>query len=296
MDVVPIGRTDLPRLYRVASATSHRGHDDAVRLTALMLLAGLASASFALAGGTQGPSWHSAADIVAAGLFALATVGGAMLGGGEAQRRWHIGRAAAESIKTLSWKYAMRAAPFEDDASADERFLGRMHEILASMSHVRLAAVIGTDPQAMISHSMSMLRSAPVDVKRMSYERFRLDDQIDWYVTKAEVAEERARQWRLTTVVLGGTGCAGAALRAFGVVEIDALGLAAAAMASIAAWTQLRQYWPNAAAYRVALNELQVIEAESATVPAEDRAWAAFCERAETAISREHTMWLARAR
>ncbi len=31
------------------------------------------------------------------------------------QRRWYRARALAESVKTLAWRYAMRAAPFEGE-------------------------------------------------------------------------------------------------------------------------------------------------------------------------------------
>jgi hypothetical protein len=296
MDVVRMVRADLPALYRAASDASRAGRRTVVRLTAILLLAGLGSALFGLAGGAQGPPWHVAADLAAALLFAVATVGGARLGSGKAQRRWSDGRAAAESIKTLSWKYAMRAAPFDEDATADERFLERMREILFAMSHLALTGASTAAPKFMISPAMQHLRKAPLAVRHSSYERYRLRDQIQWYAAKAAAAKRRGQRWRALTIVLGVTGFVGALARAFGVFNIDALGVAAACLASIAAWTQLRQYWPNVAAYRLALSELEIIVAESRGVAASTAALGAFCDRAETAISREHTMWLARSR
>ncbi|WP_158566740.1 DUF4231 domain-containing protein [Actinomadura craniellae] len=296
MELARMSRSDLPRLYRVASDTSRSGQRATVALTALLLLAGLASAILALAGGRDGPSWHGAADLGAALLFALATLGGAWLGGGEAQRRWYDGRAAAESIKTMSWKYVMRAAPFEDDATADGLFLERMRAILASLQHLRLAHPPPDDPHFTISPAMHALRDAPLEVKRASYIRYRVQDQIDWYQGKARRVEQLARRWRVLTVTLGAAGFAGALLRATGKIDLDALGIAAACLASITAWTQLRQYWPLTAAYRLAVNELLVISTESEQVGDDPAQWAAFCERSETAVSREHTMWRARAR
>jgi hypothetical protein len=293
MAIDRLSRADLPRLYRVASTTSRDGRRTHVVLTAVVLLAGIASALLALAGGSTGPSWHAKADVGAALLFVVTTVGAAWLGGGEAQRRWYDGRAAAESIKTLSWKYMMRAAPFDGDDTADQRFLERMRDVLGALRHLRLADVPGFE--GMISPAMRELRAAPVETKRAVYRRDRIADQSRWYGTEAAWAQRRAQRWRIATVVLGTAGVAGSLVRATGAFNVDALGCASALLASIAAWTQLRQYWPNAAAYRLALNELNIIADEAEQVT-DDIAWAAFCERAETAISREHTMWRARAR
>src|SRR3954469_864777 len=50
---------------------------------------------------------------------------------------WHQGRAAAESVKTLCWRYAVCAAPFGhevDEVDADREFVRRLGEILGQVS------------------------------------------------------------------------------------------------------------------------------------------------------------------
>ena len=50
---------------------------------------------------------------------------------------WHQGRAAAESVKTLCWRYAVCANPFGrqlDDAAVDREFVQRLDEILEQLS------------------------------------------------------------------------------------------------------------------------------------------------------------------
>ncbi|WP_307796946.1 DUF4231 domain-containing protein [Actinomadura barringtoniae] len=292
-------RDGLPELYRAASRISRRGQRRVVQLNLVLILAGLASGIFALFGGQDGPAWHAWADAMAALWFAVAAVGGAMLNAGRAHRRWFDGRAAAESTKTLTWKYVMRAEPFEDDSTADALFIERLGEIrpmihgAGSADGVRGGWLLA--PDRAISPMMRSLRNAEVPDKRAVYRTHRLADQIRWYQDKAAAADHSSWRWRLATIVLGCCGVAGATARAAGWSDLDALGLAAAGLASIAAWTQLRQYMQNAAAYRLALRELLVIHENSGRPGYDQVTWGDFCERAEYAISREHTMWRARA-
>ncbi|GAA2585089.1 DUF4231 domain-containing protein [Actinomadura fulvescens] len=295
MEPIRLTRADLPELYRVASAMAHTGQRRVVRLTMVLLCSGLASGVLALFGGRSGPSWHAWADTMAAALFATAAVGGALLSSGKAHRRWYDGRAAAESIKTLSWKYTMRAGSLGDDSAADALFCLRLTQVRAEIEQLGRADRRSLAPAAMLTPAMRRLRAAPLTVRRAVYLEQRIRDQIEWYSGKAGQAERRARAWQLLTAVIGTAGVCGALARSRGMVEVDALGLAAAFLASIAAWSELRQYWPNAAAYRLTLRELNVIEQQAGEVPDDPGEWRAFCEHAEYAVSREHTMWRVRA-
>jgi hypothetical protein len=296
LDNARLIRADLPELYKVASASSAVGQRRVVRLTTLLLGASLGSGIFALFGGRGGPSWHSGADFMAALCFAAAAVGGTLLSNRRPHFQWYDGRAAAESAKTLSWKYAMRAAPFVDDVTADDRFVERLAGIRAVIGQFATAELALLEPDASISPAMRRLRKAPLAARRAAYHHFRIHDQIEWYAAKVVEAERKARAWQMLTVILGIAGVTGAIARALGLFDLDALGLAAAFLASIAAWTELHQYWPNAAAYRLTLRELRIIDAQVPAIAEDDVTWGAFCERAEYAISREHTMWRARAR
>jgi len=66
-----------------------------------------------------------------------------------------------------------------------------------------------------------------------------------------------------------------------------------AAAAAAAAWLQTKDHANVAQAYAVAARELWAIE-QRLGEPRDEREWADFVESAERAISREHTLWLAR--
>ena len=82
-------------------------------------------------------------------------------------------------------------------------------------------------------------------------------------------------------------------LRAFATIEADYLSLFAATAASANAWVQMRQHRTLATSYGVAAQELGLARAAVSSAASEDE-WARVVSDAEDAVSREHTMWLAR--
>jgi hypothetical protein len=100
------------------------------------------------------------------------------------------------------------------------------------------------------------------------------------------------RGWVLVSIVLEIAGVIGGALKAFGWISFDLLGVLAAAAGSVMAWIEAKQHRNLATAYGIASQELAAIASELPTLNGEDR-WAAFVGRAEEAISREHTLWRA---
>ena len=95
--------------------------------------------------------------------------------------------------------------------------------------------------------------------------------------------------------------CLGAGLAVASLAELSGfsgfspgtvLGVVAALVAAVAAWTQARQYGNLATAYTIAHQELSSIRGLLSAQ--EDEAdWSSFVDSAEGAISREHTMWRA---
>ena len=67
--------------------------------------------------------------------------------------------------------------------------------------------------------------------------------------------------------------------------------LAALAVAGVG-WLQIRQHRSTADSYALASHELGAINSTFDSVDGED-VWEEFVDQAESAISREHTLWLA---
>lgn len=287
-------RDDLPALFQAADDTARRAQRRYYASVGVQLLLAVGAA---LAGAF---SWHivrtgpDCSAIIAGVAFALAAL--LRIQGLESrpQHTWFDARAAAESTKTLAWRYAVGGHPFPVDAdnlrSADGLLVARIGAILADLGNIHLSA--GFDADCQISGSMRLLRAEPLERRKAAYASERIEDQRLWYSYKARQNEKRARLWGIFVVALATVGTAGAILKAIGIGPVSLLGLASASIAGATAWSQARQYGALSRAYSVASLEISSVKAllgESRT----ESEWASWVEQAEEAISREHILWQA---
>lgn len=149
-----------------------------------------------------------------------------------------------------------------------------------------------TKPEESWYAGMRRLRAAGFAERRDVYVRDRVEDQITWYTARADTHERAAERWLRVAALASLAGVVVAALRMVGTVDLDLLGVAGACASAAIAWNQLNQNRNLVSAYRVTAGELKIIRERTNTVT-EDR-WAAFVSDAEDAVSREHTLWLAR--
>jgi SMODS and SLOG-associating 2TM effector domain 3/SMODS and SLOG-associating 2TM effector domain 1 len=208
-------------------------------------------------------------------------------------RLWYEGRAAAESVKTLAWRYMVRADPFQTaipNHEADPAFVEALKDILHDLKDLDVTPVIAADEQ--IPDEMRRVRASALKDRQRAYERGRVEDQRVWYAKKARLNEERWRRLSYTAIGLEFLGVLGAAFKAFSILEIDLLGPVAAAAAGLVAWSQAKQYQMLNRAYFVASQELATIRSQIDHV-ASEKDWSEFVQDAEEAISREHTLWRA---
>jgi hypothetical protein len=282
----------FPALYRAADQNSLAGQRRYLTATGLRLAMLVSAAVFGLF------SWRTGggdlAGIAAAAAFAVALLSELYLLQERPDRVWYDGRAAAESAKTLAWRYLVGGDPFGkasiSDRDAEQLLLGRFGQIARDLKGVHLIPVSGGTNQ--LSDAMRQLRALPLDERRALYRHGRISDQQEWYAGRARWNEQRALRWSLALAALEALGLAGAVLKATGTVNVDLLGLASALVAAGVAWTQAKQHQTLASAYAVASQELATIGARIDWSLSEQE-WAHFVDQAEAAISREHTLWRA---
>ena len=239
--------------------------------------------------------------IISAVAFVMAIVMRATRASNNPIADWHQGRAAAESVKTLCWRYAVCANPFGreiDDAEVDREFVQRLDDIMADLSglHVLPPSEMADEQ---VTAWMRASRALPLTERQDLYKVQRIDDQRHWYIAKAREAAVKSQRWGLTVLLME---CAGAAMAVVSLGNMSGfgpfgpgtlLGVIAALIAAATAWTQAKQFSNLAAAYTIAHQELTSIRGLLSR-PMEDEArWSAFVDSAEGAISREHTMWRA---
>ena len=281
---------NFPALFRSADRESLRAQRSylrslRVRLGALLVAAFGGALTLTTAGGFQiggGLAFLAFACALGAELF-LATT--------SPLATWYEGRAAAESAKTLAWRYMVRGEPFEvDEPDVDKQFLAQTHSLLQDLQSLSLST--GEPDAHQITDRMRQIRALDFEERRQIYLVDRIADQQRWYSEKARWNDRRARSWVLVSIVLEIAGLIGGALKAFGWINFDLLGFLAAAAGCVMAWIEAKQHRNLAIAYGIASQELASIATELPMVSSEER-WAALVGQAEEAISREHTLWRA---
>lgn len=282
-----IKMAEMPSLYRHADATAAAKQRTFLRITCtrLALMSGAAAAgAFAYSyRGIDLVSATAAAALAAAGTLEL------VLWQSRPEKTWYRARALAESVKTLAWRYAMRAEPFQDETHADERFLQRLAAVRDEVKGI--VAVLAEGPPELITPWMREMRAAELAMRQQAYLRHRIDDQLSWYARKTAGNNSQAARWSVGLLVVNALGAAVAVLKSVGLVTVDILGVLGAVAAASVAWVQTRQYTSLAAAYATTHHELLAVRER--VIRATGTTWAREVSDAEDAISREHTMWQA---
>ncbi|MER7849096.1 DUF4231 domain-containing protein [Kitasatospora sp. NPDC096077] len=288
----------LPELFWRADKASLDGQRETLRwhrgLIAMLVVA-------ALIGALPGPAHEGDADIkplFSVAAFLIAGYFWSRLRRSNPQGRWYEARAAAESVKTLAWKYSVRARPFGGEAvsaDADRGYLLQVEDVLRAFEDPEIVPA-GSVPE--ITEEMRRARADSLTARRTLYLRTRVEGQRTWYRSRAESCDSQSVSWGLGIATLIIIGAAAAIAQATGALEVHVFGASSAAAASIIAWTQLKQLRPLAAAYQMAARELenvgnQLSDLDAKAPDAEER-WARLAAEAEDAVSREHTTWRAR--
>ncbi|QUQ64294.1 DUF4231 domain-containing protein [Kutzneria sp. CA-103260] len=282
---------DLPGLFQAADGASGQEQRSYFRSTALRLgLAVLAATSGAVTLEVQSRGIDAAAIVTT-----LAFVGVLVVDVFELQTRpgvgWYQGRALAESVKTLAWRYAVGGAPFPVDLPPEEtenRFLHRLESLLRDLP----AVVTAPSRAPAITTAMRDLRARSLAERRQAYLTGRIHDQQNWYVTRADQHGRRANRLQTAGLLLEILGVAAALCEVLRIVTFDLAGIIAATIAALAAWMAGKQYRANATAYTLASHELAIIHARL-ELPVPEAEWSELVADAEAAISREHTTWRA---
>ena len=282
---------DFPWIYRATNARSLEAQKEfllwfRVRLFSLLIAAVGGALSTPILGVRVGAWVAFLAFVIALGaeLFLMSR---------KPERIWYEGRAAAESAKTLTWRFIVCGESFGHEKSAEQaerELLRELGEILNDLGDLDLSGSETDGPQ--VTPAMRAARAQPFEQRRRLYQSDRIDAQKTWYANKAKWNSIRSRRW--TTMVIGTeiVGVLLGGLAVIGILDFDAAGILAAIGAAVTAWVQAKQHQNLATAYSITSQELASISSEMDLFTTESD-WAEFVGQAEEAISREHTLWRA---
>lgn len=211
---------------------------------------------------------------------------------------WFDCRAAAESIKTITWRFMMSAPPFDssgDHSQADALFIQHLNEILRTRSGIQRQCTSQTPAGGLeITNRMHLIRDLPLNERIAVYRDQRLADQESWYCSKMSSHARSASFCFWIVVVLQALALFAAVVHlAASYTTFWSVPVLVTVAAALTAWSQTRRYDELSFAYSVAAQELRLLRTVAINVTAEDD-FRQLVEQVEEAVSREHTMWCAR--
>jgi len=284
------GQTAMPALFHAADQSSQTSQRRFLRLTTAQLLLLAAAAATTIATWRSGDINYAA--LVGAAAIVFAGVMRVQIQITNPMKTWYQGRAAAESVKTLAWRYAVGGEPFSvtlSEADVDQRFVERLHEVIVDLDGLDIVEVEDLEE---ITPWMRETRRRQLDERKQTYEGERIRDQRAWYSNKSKWNSRRANLWGTAMLGFEAFAVLQALLKATSVVDVNLLAFTATVIAGIAAWIQTKDFHTLASAYAVASRELSTINSLIRHQDTEDD-WARFIADSEDAISREHTLWRA---
>lgn len=208
----------------------------------------------------------------------------------KAERRWYDARAAAESMKTATWQYAVGGESYRiDDPTAKSRFLDLVGEICRALPSWQSGT---TGEGSLVTEPMTLIRRSDLALRFNTYVEQRVVNQVNWYKRKADFNAQRASLWGAGVIGVEGIALAVGVVNLVHPLGLDYLGALAAIAAGLAGWKQTKRFNELAEAYALTSNETFLVK-ESLDATSEG-AWAQSVTSAEAAFSREHSMWLSR--
>ena len=290
--IVKLMNLTYPSLYKVSDAASLSAQKLHLRLTvvhAFLLILGTALSIKSFP--TKEYSFLIALVFFAALALSI------FLGTKKYEKKWYNGRAVAESIKTSTWRYSMRAAPFEN-AISEKKTKSEFRNLLKNIlrTNRELGDYIGEhqDTNDQITREMDQVRALSIEERKRCYLEHRIDEQRIWYTIKAYYNKKMQRNWFFAVVVAQALAIACVLARIaypdWSYWPTDILVLIVSLCIS---WTQLKKFNELSSAYSLTAQEIGVIRGQSEEVSTEEEL-SEFVNNAELAFSREHTQWVAR--
>lgn len=209
---------------------------------------------------------------------------------------WYNGRAVAESVKTRSWRWVMRADPFQGASNDDidaKQFINDLKAILSQNKSLSAALHSDAGISDPISNEMWEIRKLPLDERLDIYKSQRISDQASWYSAKAIFNKRRARQWFFVSVSLHAIAIC---LLLFRIRHPEAnlpIEVLATAAGATLTWLQAKKHNELTSSYSLTAHEIVLIKGEALSVCTESEL-SDFVVGSESAFSREHTQWAAR--
>ncbi len=283
-----MNKEDYPTLFRDADEVSLRAQKNYyLSITCYLIL--LVTASIMSLYGINSKTFA----IIAAFLFLATIATNIFILTKRNNEIWYNARAVVESVRTITWKFIMRAEPF-DSAGAERRFLEILNNIINQNKNLLLELSKVLTQHHQITEKMKEIRNMSVKERFDFYLKHRVEDQLKWYSKKAKENSKSRTNWFILMI----------GLQTFAVIFVLCRiawpefkywppEVLAVASGGILTWIHVKKFQDLSSAYSLAAYEISIIKAGATNINTEEDL-SNFVLDTENAFSREHTQWIAR--
>jgi hypothetical protein len=294
-----VGADDYPALFLaadLASLAAQRRHllFTSAILMSLVLGAGLGALSGVISSAKSAKSGLAVATTALVSLsFVLTAIRRAL----KPEKLWYGGRAVAESAKSMAWRYMTGAEPYfisSPGPEVDSKFISDLKSLVRDSDQLAVGVSSEYTDKPQISPRMREVRKQSLEGRKQTYLAQRISDQRRWYGKKARKSQT-AESWYFVVILISQALAlaSGAYMISAPESKWNLVGVFSSLASALVAWLQVRRHEELAQSYAVAALELGFIEEQAEHVDA-DQEFSGFVGDAENAISREHTLWIAR--
>jgi hypothetical protein len=210
---------------------------------------------------------------------------------GKFDDRWFRCRAFAENHKSIVWRYVM-SSYVEADAS-ETRYLGELQQLKERLPDLQQEFALYSGSGRLFTDWMRICQALPVAEKDKLYRDLRLEDQITWYASNARHNLQMETRWFWTVFCVEFAAIVLSALQAWQLMKFSSISGVASIGTALIAWSQIKRFSDLGTSYAIAAGDLRRISEVHRNVTTQAELDLMVSE-VEAAVSREHTMWLAR--
>ncbi len=283
----------LPQLHDAANEASFEGQQSYKQLTRARLWLVVGAAALGVTSWRVSTGRVDVLALVAVVFFLGALLIELQLSKTRPDKTWYEGRAVAESAKTLAWKWAVCADPFPatiGEPAATDALLDELRLVKDKYPNLELAPVLGEQ----ITQWMKSARFSSYPERQATYTNLRVQDQQNWYRSKALKSKKAAKAWRRRLIGFEVVGVALSLVEGLTTLDLAFTPLIAAVIAASVGWIQIQQYDQLSEAYSTTVTDLAGALTKLHESTSDEAKWALEVNDAEEAMSREHTLWSAK--
>jgi len=209
--------------------------------------------------------------------------------------QWYMGRALAESIKSLTWKYMMRSIPFNSDLPVDavNKKYNKIMSAILSENESFLKDSYEKKDLKNITAKMQNIRQLSFQESKNIYINDRIKNQQKWYKEKANDNKACASRLFYLIILFQVIAFIYSIYLIYDPPFFNAVPLATTLAAVFLSWMQVKQHQELSQSYAVAANEIGLILAQSTHIDTEEKL-KQYVSDSENAFSREHILWTAK--